>query len=57
MYGRMTDIAERKGGARRAWTKGAAAQKGHASKRSPRRFFQFLSVPLDLLPFASVPNS
>jgi hypothetical protein len=34
MYGRMTDIAEGEGGARRAWTKGAAAQKGHASKRS-----------------------
>ena len=35
MYGRMTDIAEEEGGAGRAWSKGAAAQKGHASKRSP----------------------
>ena len=35
MYGRMTDRAERKGGARRAWPKGASAQMGHASKRSP----------------------
>ena len=36
MYGRMTDMAEREGGAGRAWTNGAAAQKGHASKRSTR---------------------
>ena len=57
MYGRMTDIAERKGGARRAWTKGAVAQMGHASKRSPRRFSQFVSVPADFLPVSSVPNS
>jgi hypothetical protein len=31
----MTDMAEGESGAGRAWTKGAAAQKGHASKRSP----------------------
>ena len=42
MYGRLTDIAEEEGGAGRAWTKGAAAQKGHASKRSPR------STPMNL---------
>jgi len=30
MNGRMTDMAEGEGGAGRAWTKGAAAQKGHA---------------------------
>ena len=35
MNGRMTDRAERKGGARRAWPKGATAQMGHASKLSP----------------------
>ena len=57
MYGRMTDIAEGKGGARRAWPKGAAAQMGHARKRSPRRFFQFFSPPAVLLLFASVPCS
>ena len=34
MYGRMTDIADREGGARRAWAKGARAQRGQASKRS-----------------------
>ena len=56
-YGRMTDIAEGKGGARRAWTKGATAQMGHASKRSPRRFFRFLYAPAGLLLFASVPCS
>jgi hypothetical protein len=28
-------MAEGEGGAGQAWTKGAAAQKGHASKRSP----------------------
>jgi hypothetical protein len=39
MYGRMTDMAERKGGARRAWTKGAVAQKGHARHAEPRRNF------------------
>ena len=53
----MRDIAERKGGVRQAWPKGAAAQMGHASKRSPRRFFQFVSVPTDFLPVSSVPNS
>jgi hypothetical protein len=37
MYGRMTDMAERKGGAGRAWTKGAIAQKGHARHAEPRR--------------------
>jgi hypothetical protein len=35
MYGRMTDMAERKGGAGRAWTKGAEAQKGHARHAEP----------------------
>ncbi|MFL2928843.1 MAG: hypothetical protein ACJZ72_09705 [Opitutales bacterium] len=53
----MTDIAEGKGGVRRAWTKGAVAQRGHASKRSPRRFFRFLSASADLLLLASVPCS
>ena len=37
MYGRMTGMAERKGGAGRAWTKGAVAQKGHARHAEPRR--------------------
>jgi hypothetical protein len=36
MYGRMTDIAEWESGGRRAWPKGAVAQKGHASKRCLR---------------------
>ena len=31
----MTVLADKKGGAPRAWTKGATAQMGHASKRSP----------------------
>jgi hypothetical protein len=35
MYERMTDMAEREGGAGRAWTKGAAAQKGHARHAEP----------------------
>jgi hypothetical protein len=39
MYGRMTDTAERKGGAGRAWTKGAEAQKGQARHAEPRRKF------------------
>ena len=30
-------MAERKGGAGRAWTKGAVAQKGHARHAEPRR--------------------
>ena len=37
MYGRMTDMAEGEGGAGRAWTKGAVAQKGHARHAEPRR--------------------
>ena len=37
MYERMTDMAEREGGAGRAWTKGAEAQKGHARHAEPRR--------------------
>jgi hypothetical protein len=39
MYGRMTGMAEREGGAGRAWTKGATAQKGHARHAEPRRKF------------------
>jgi hypothetical protein len=39
MYGRMTDIAEGEDGAGRAWTKRAAAQKGHARHAKPRRKF------------------
>ncbi|MFL2929201.1 MAG: hypothetical protein ACJZ72_11540 [Opitutales bacterium] len=35
MYGRMTDMAEGEGGAGRAWTKGAVAQKGHARHAEP----------------------
>jgi hypothetical protein len=31
----MTDIAEGEGGAGRAWTKGAEAQKGHARHAEP----------------------
>ena len=37
MYGRMTEIAKGEGGAGRAWTKGAVAQKGHARHAEPRR--------------------
>jgi len=33
----MTDIAEGEGGAGRAWTKRAVAQKGHARHAEPRR--------------------
>ena len=39
MYGRMTDIAESKGGAGRAWTKGAVAQKGKARHAEPDFYF------------------
>ena len=35
---RMTDMAEQ------AWTKGAVAQKGHASKRSPRGLIPLTSI-------------
>jgi hypothetical protein len=35
MDGRMMDIAEGEGGAGRAWTKGAVAQKGHARPAEP----------------------
>ena len=37
MNGRMTDMAEGEGGAGRAWTKWAVAQKGHARHAEPRR--------------------
>ncbi len=39
----MTDIAEGEGGAGRAWTKGAVAQKGHARHAEPRRKFSILN--------------
>ena len=35
----MTDIATKKGGAGRAWTKGAVAQKGHARHAEPDFYF------------------
>ena len=35
----MTDMAEGEGGVRRAWTKGAVAQMGHARHAEPRRKF------------------
>jgi hypothetical protein len=34
-------MAEGEGGAGRAWTKGAVAQKGHARHAEPRRNFAF----------------
>ena len=39
MNGRMTDMAEGEGGAGRAWTKWAVAQKGHARHAESRRNF------------------
>ena len=38
MYGMMTEMAEGEGGAGRAWTKGVAAQKGHARPAQPAAF-------------------
>ena len=35
MYGRMTDMAEREGGAGRAWTKGAEPKRAMPGTRSP----------------------
>jgi hypothetical protein len=46
MYGRMTGMAERKGGARRAWTKGAVAQKGHARHAEPAVYHMNLRTHL-----------
>ena len=48
----MTDIAERKGGARRAWPKGAVAQMGHASKRSPREILGSMKLGTELKSFS-----
>jgi len=44
MYGRMTGMASKKGGAGRAWTKRAVAQKGHV--RHARGLIHKLSTPV-----------
>ena len=46
MDGRMTDMAKRKGGAGRAWTKGAVAQKGHARHAEPAVYHMNLRTHL-----------
>jgi hypothetical protein len=55
MYGRMTDMAEGEGGARRAWPKGAVAQKGHMPASGARGLIHeppHPSLPLEWIPSA-----